>query len=183
MRVISGKYRGLVLAEFKGQDIRPTSDRVKESLFNILGFNLAESTVLDLFCGSGNLGIESLSRGAKKVHFNDLARASLSVLEKNLAKLKGDKDVKITCQDYIACLNSTPLTYDIIFMDAPYALDVLEKSLEIIKRRNLLNKGGIVVYERDRFCDKNIEGFNLYDERKYGKITLSFFALNGEDYE
>ena len=91
MRVISGKYRGLVLSEFKGMEIRPTADRVKESLFNILSFKVAGARVLDLFCGSGNLGIECLSRGADFVHFNDISRGSIAVLNKNLARLRGEK--------------------------------------------------------------------------------------------
>lgn len=183
MRIISGKYRGLVLAEFKGNDVRPTSDRVKESLFNILAGFVVDGTVLDLFCGSGNLGIESLSRGAKKVHFNDVAKPSIALLNKNLSKLKGENDVKITCQDYLACLNSTPLKYDLIFMDAPYAMAVCERALNVIKERNLLNDGGIVVYERDEEFNGYVKGFRLFDKRKYGKIHLSFFALDGDENE
>ena len=86
MRVISGKYRGMVLAEFKGMEIRPTADRVKESLFNILSFKISSSRVLDLFSGSGSLGIECLSRGAQFVQFNDISPDSIAVLNKNLAR-------------------------------------------------------------------------------------------------
>ena len=90
MRVIGGKYRGLVLAEFKGRDIRPTADRVKESLFNIISSEVASSRVLDLFCGSGSLGIECLSRGASFVCFNDISPDSIAVLNKNLARMRGE---------------------------------------------------------------------------------------------
>lgn len=180
MRVISGKYRGLVLAEFKGENIRPTADRVKESLFNILGTSVLQASVLDLFCGSGNLGIESLSRGADFVHFNDVSKSSIAVLNKNLAKLKGQNAFQVTCQDFIACLNSDCRKYDLIFIDAPYAMQVCESALSIIKKRTLLNDGGIVVYERD-VPEENVHcGFELYDVRKYGKIYLNFFALSGE---
>ena len=83
MRIIGGRHRGRKLADFKGNDIRPTADRVKESLFNILSVRVVGASVLDLFCGSGNLGLESLSRGAAKAHFNDLSKDSLTVLKKN----------------------------------------------------------------------------------------------------
>ena len=88
MRIIGGKYRSRVLAEFAGDDVRPTSDRTKESLFNILALKLYGARVLDLFCGSGALGLESLSRGAKEVVFNDSAKASIAILKKNLSALK-----------------------------------------------------------------------------------------------
>ena len=87
MRIIGGKYRSRVLAEFKGDAVRPTSDRVKESLFNILSLSLRGARVLDLFCGSGALGLESLSRGASEVVFNDLSKDSLTILKKNLTAL------------------------------------------------------------------------------------------------
>ena len=99
MRIISGKYRGLKLAEFDGSDVRPTADRVKESLFNVLFGRVVGARVLDLFCGSGNLGIECLSRGAEIVHFNDISPASINVLKKNLARLKNERNYKITNLD------------------------------------------------------------------------------------
>ena len=90
MRIVSGKYRGMKLVGFEGRDIRPTADRVKESLFNILRESVVGADVLDLFCGSGNLGIECLSRGAEFVRFNDISKASITVLKSNLARLKDD---------------------------------------------------------------------------------------------
>lgn len=176
MRIISGKYRGLVLAGFKGGDIRPTADRVKESLFNILYARVAGARVLDLFCGSGNLGIECLSRGAAYVHFNDLSRDSLTVLRKNLSRLKGAERYKVTQSDYSACLACAGDSYDLIFIDPPYALGYGVPALESIAARNLLSDGGVAVYERDRAFDGHICGLELIDERKYGKTTLSFFA-------
>ena len=122
MRVISGKYRGLNLAEFKGAEIRPTADRVKESLFNILSPHIAGAEVLDLFCGSGNLGIECLSRGAKSVHFNDLSKDSIAVFKKNAAKLDGRDKYTVTALDFKRCLARVE-DFDLIFIDPPYASD------------------------------------------------------------
>lgn len=173
MRIISGKYRGMNLAEFKGSEIRPTADRVKESLFNILSFETVGARVLDLFCGSGNLGIESLSRGASFVHFNDISKDSIAVLNKNLARLK-DGNYAVTALDYSLCLSKYG-GFDIIFIDPPYAKEYGAEALKIIGACNKLNENGIAVFERDRSFSGEIEGLELYDERKYGKTYLSFF--------
>ena len=103
MRIIGGKYRSRVLSEFAGEEVRPTSDRVKESLFNILALKLYGARVLDLFCGSGALGLESLSRGAKEVVFNDCAKSSIAILKKNLSALKisaNSDEAKVYNLDY-----------------------------------------------------------------------------------
>ena len=175
MRIISGKYRGLKLAEFDGGEIRPTADRVKESLFNILAGEVAGATVLDLFCGSGNLGIECISRGAKAVHFNDVSADSVAVLKKNLARLKGESGYKITASDYGQCL-ARVAPFDLIFIDPPYKSDFGLDALKIIGERKLILTGGVAVYERDRKFEGEIAGLRLYDERKYGKTYLSFFT-------
>ncbi len=174
MRIISGKYRGLKLAEFDGSDVRPTADRVKESLFNVLFGRVVGARVLDLFCGSGNLGIECLSRGAEIVHFNDISPASINVLKKNLARLKNERNYKITNLDYSVCLSRTD-GYDLIFIDPPYQLEIGIEALKIIGAGNLLNDGGVVVFERDRSFDGEIKGLIKTDERKYGKTYLTFF--------
>lgn len=173
MRIIAGKYRGLVLSEFKGKDIRPTADRVKESLFAILSTNIQDAKVLDLFCGSGNLGIESISRGANSVHFNDKSKDSITLLKKNLTKIK-DSNYTITNLDYLACLSKTQ-NYDIIFIDPPYATDYGIKALEIIGKNNILTTQGIVIFEWDKVCQVEITGLKKYDERKYGNTYITFF--------
>lgn len=174
MRIIGGKYRGLKLAEFTGGEIRPTADRVKESLFNILSADIVGATVLDLFCGSGNLGIESLSRGAQEVYFNDISKDSVAVLKKNLARLKGENNYKVTNLNFSACLSGAA-KYDIIFIDPPYSSDFGLQALEIIGKNSLLNDGGVAVLERDKSFAGEIEGLQLYDERRYGRTYLSFF--------
>lgn len=176
MRIIGGKHRGRKLADFKGSEIRPTADRVKESLFNILSVKVVGAGVLDLFCGSGNLGLESLSRGAEKVHFNDISKDSLAVLKKNLAAVGEQEKCKITNLDYLACLSATAEKYDLIFIDPPYAKEFGIPALGIIAQRGLLTEDGIAVYERDRTFEGEIEGLKKFDERKYGKTYLTFFC-------
>lgn len=173
MRIIGGRHRGRKLAEFNGDDIRPTSDRVKESLFNILSAKVAGASVLDLFCGSGSLGLECISRGASFVHFNDLSKDSLAVLKKNLACVR--EEGTVTNCDYLACLNRTTFKYDLIFIDPPYRFEYGAPALKAIAKRGLLSDGGAAVYERDRAFIGQVEGLELYDERKYGKTYLSFF--------
>ena len=172
MRIVSGKYRGRVLSEFKGNDIRPTADRVKESLFNIISSRVSGARALDMFCGSGNLGIECISRGADFVHFNDISKDSLAVLKKNLSKIEGNYTV--TNYDFSCCMKAG-VKYDLIFIDPPYASDAGVEALKIVSNGNHLTEDGIAIYERDRSFDGEIVGLELYDERKYGKTYLSFF--------
>ncbi|MDE7379947.1 MAG: 16S rRNA (guanine(966)-N(2))-methyltransferase RsmD [Clostridia bacterium] len=178
MRIIGGKHRGRKLAEFTVSGIRPTSDRAKESLFNILSFKIVGAKVLDLFCGSGSLGLESISRGAAHVHFNDLSKESLAVLKKNVAAIgEGDK-CGVSESDYLNYLNRTQDKFDIIFIDPPYAMEYGVPALETIAKRGLLSGDGVAVYERDRSFDGEIEGLEKYDERKYGKAYLTFFRYS-----
>jgi 16S rRNA (guanine966-N2)-methyltransferase len=176
MRIIGGQFKGRKLTEFPGEEIRPTGDRVKESLFNILSLKLYGAKVLDLFCGSGALGLESLSRGAAFAHFNDVAKTSLDILRKNLALVKADPSFyKVTNQDYMQCLSSVR-SFDVIFIDPPYRMDFGAQALKLIAERKILNENGVIVYERDRHYQEAIpDGLMLYDERKYGKTYLSFF--------
>lgn len=174
MRIVGGKYRGRSLVGFKGTDVRPTSDRAKEALFNILSPEIGAANVLDLFCGSGSVGIEAISRGADLVVFNDVSKDSLAILEKNLASLK--ESAKIYNLDYKALLARLDITFDIIFLDPPYKSDAGTEALKIIAERKLLNTGGIAVLESDKPFNGEIPDLVCYDERKYGIAYLTFFT-------
>jgi 16S rRNA (guanine966-N2)-methyltransferase len=176
MRIIGGKYRSRVLAEFKGEEVRPTSDRAKEALFNILALKVRGARTLDLFCGSGSLGIEALSREASEVVFNDLSKDSLTILKKNLTNLKiPNEQTRVYNYDYSVCLDVLKGEFDLIFLDPPYRLEIGVLALEKIAKKGLLAQDGIVVYERDRAFEGEIDGLEKYDERKYGKAYLTFF--------
>ena len=184
MRIIGGKYRSRVLAEFQGENVRPTSDRAREALFNILSLKIYGARVLDLFAGSGALGLESLSRGAKEVLFNDLSRDSIAILKKNLTTLKipvNGEEAKVCNMDYLTCLGQARGEFDLIFIDPPYRFDYGEKALESIAQKGLLSENGIAMYERDRPFEGNIQGLEKYDERKYGKAYLTFFRKQNEE--
>lgn len=172
MRIIAGKYRGRTLIPFAGKEVRPTSDRVKESLFQILSSRLAGARVLDLFCGSGALGLESLSRGAREVVFNDLSRDSLAILKKNLALLR--EDGICTDLDFRACLNSVSGKFDLIFADPPYREKYAREILGLVAERDLLASGGLVVYESEEELSP-VGEWEIVDLRRYGRTKISFF--------
>lgn len=177
MRIIGGKHRGRVLTEFKGEAIRPTADRVKESVFNILSREIAGARVLDLFCGSGALGLECISRGAKEAVFNDCSKDSVAVLTANIKKLGEGEVCTVRALDYLACLSALQGKFDIVFLDPPYRFDYGVKAAEEIARRGLLAEDGVIVYERDKPFEENAAenlGLHVADVRKYGKTYVSF---------
>ena len=184
MRIIGGKYRSRVLVGFEGDDVRPTSDRAREALFNILYPKCIGARVLDLFAGSGAVGLESLSRGAKEVVFNDYSKESLAILRKNLSMLKikeNGEEARVLHSDYSACLQSLKGGFDIIFLDPPYKLDVGEKALKLIAENRLLNENGVVVYECDKPLAAQVDGWEKTDERRYGKAYFTFFKAVQKD--
>ena len=176
MRIVGGKYRSRILAEFSGNDVRPTSDRAKEALFNILAFKTQGARVLDLFAGSGSLGLEAISRGANEAVFNDVAKTSVAIIKKNLQTLNvSTAQAQVYNYDYATGLEVVKGTFDIIFIDPPYRLDYGTTALQKIAQRGLLSENGIAVYERDIPFEGEIDGLEKYDERKYGKAYLTFF--------
>lgn len=183
MRIIGGKYRSRVLASFDGEAVRPTSDRTKESLFNILALRFPGARVLDLFSGSGALGLESLSRGAREVVFNDKSKDSVAILKKNMKTLKIEdgKEAKVYNLDADVYLDYAKEPFDIIFIDPPYALDVGVRAVEKIAKKSLLSENGVLVFERDKPFEGEVDGLEKYDERKYGKAILTFFRVAAKE--
>lgn len=169
MRIIAGKYRGRTLAKFAGTDVRPTPDRVKESVFQILSDRLAGARTLDLFCGSGALGLESLSRGAREAVFNDVSLASLTILRKNLAIL--GETAAVRNLDYRTLLKTERGQFDLIFADPPYREKCLATVLALTGERDLLADGGLVVYESEE-TEELPEGWEERDVRRYGRTTV-----------
>ena len=173
MRIVAGKYRGRTLCEFDGNKIRPTADKVRESIFNIIQFKVAGSDFLDLFAGTGAMGIEALSRGANSATFNDLSRDSLVLIKKNLEKLKVDESYKLTSLDASIFVKNCTDKFDIVFIDPPY--DSKEKSRCLNGVANVLKENGTVIFEDEKEWIDNADGLVLYDKRKYGRVHLAFF--------
>ena len=181
MRVISGTARGKKLNSLDGLETRPTLDRVKEAVFNIIQFNIREASVLDLFSGSGALAIEALSRGAKKAILCDVSNKAVNVIKENLETTRLIDKAKIINKDYKEALKKISKEsekFDIIFLDPPYKTDCVIKSIDYIVQYNLLAEDGIIIVETD---DKNkineIENnkdLEVYDTRKYGRVYAVF---------
>ncbi|MBQ8320223.1 MAG: 16S rRNA (guanine(966)-N(2))-methyltransferase RsmD [Clostridia bacterium] len=182
MRIVGGKFRSRVLASFSGEAVRPTADRTKEALFNILALKVRGARALDLFAGSGALGLECLSRGAKEVVFNDLSKDSVAILKKNLSTLKiaVGEEVKIFNQDALSCLERLLGNFDLIFIDPPYRLEVGVEAVKKIAKLGLLAEGGVIVFERDKPLEEEISGLKITSVRKYGKAFLTFLEKDGE---
>ena len=173
MRIVGGKYKSRVLFEFKGSDIRPTSDKVRESFFNIVQGSIYGAKFLDLFSGTGAMGIEALSRGAKHVTFNDLSVDSINLLKKNLQRLNVTEDYRVVKGNALYLLENSTDLYDIIYIDPPYKSEVGLKALSIVSR--VVSENGIVVFENEKPFESEIDGLIKYDERKYGRVYLTFF--------
>ena len=178
MRVIAGKYRGRRLNSPIGDDVRPTTDKIKEALFNILQGDIEGATVIDLFAGTGGLGIEALSRGAKKVYFCDIDNRSIALLKSNLTFV--DKtEYEIIKGDFADCIRRLSLRgvkADIIICDPPYRLKKGAELLKIIKDSDIMAKDGVVTIERA--TDDGIledKEFFLYDTKRYGNTSIDVF--------
>ncbi len=179
MRIISGKARGTKLNTLEGMDTRPTLDRVKESLFNILQNQIYDAKVLDLFAGSGALGLETLSRGAKETILCDNSYKAIRIIEENVKKTHFEKQAKIINSDYKKALNILKNEkFDIIFLDPPYESTFDIDALNVIILNEMLTEKGIIILETDHVEEKQEKlkkmDINVYDLRNYGRVSLFF---------
>lgn len=173
MRIIAGKFKGKKLIAPNSKLVRPTADMVREAVFAILFDKVENASFLDLFCGSGAIGIEALSRGAKEVVFVDNFYSSIKATKENLQNV-GEKAVVVK-KDFKDFLNACQNKFDIIYIDPPYASGYYEKALELIFNKNLLNDQGIIICEFSNLnFNLNQQFFEVYDERKYGSKKLVF---------
>jgi len=181
MRIISGMSKGRKLVTPKSLSLRPTSDRVKESIFNILSEEIEGGVVLDLFAGTGNLGIEALSRGAKNVIFVEKGRHALGLIQRNLAQLGlGERSevLPIDAIRAIGILKQRGKTFDVIFMDPPYEKGLVEKTLVKLRSHQIYDKDSILVVEHHRreLLLPIIHGWNLIRRREMGETVVSFLT-------
>ena len=177
MRVITGKARGVVLKTPEGMATRPTTDRVKEALFNIIQFEIPTARVLDLFGGTGQLGIEALSRDAKFAVFVDEREDACRLIRENLRRTKLEQFGRVIRSDYLAYLKSCKDKFDIILLDPPYAEVFLENSLKMITEIDILQSGGIIVTERPvgKELPWDFPGFERSRDYKYGKTLITIY--------
>lgn len=185
VRVISGSARGLKLNTPGDDRVRPTTDRVKESMFNIVQDWVYDSQVLDLFAGSGALGIEALSRGASQAVFCDNSLDSIKIIKSNIEKARVVDRSQIVSGDYKRCLRDMEAknqSFDMIFVDPPYYEGLFEEVLDTIRSCKILKKDGIVIVEHDaKKPIGQVEGLEVYKEKKYGITMLTFYCLEDDD--
>lgn len=177
MRVIAGKAKGIQLKTPVGMRTRPTTDRVKEALFSIIQFDLPGAKVLDLFGGTGQLGIEALSRGAQYAVFTDMQNEACRLIRENLKKTHFEQNARVIQTDYLDFLNHTKEKFDMVFLDPPYAEVFLETAIKRITEIDILQSGGIIATERPlgKELAAKIDGFERSRDYKYGKIVLTFY--------
>ena len=180
MRVITGTARGVQLKTPDGMTTRPTADRVKEALFSIIQFEIPGAKVLDLFGGTGQLGIEALSRGAKSAVFVDAGEPACKLIRENLKRTRLEQQGSVVRSDYLQYLNRCREQFDIILLDPPYAEVFLENALKCITEIDILQSGGIIVAERPlgKELPWNFEGFTRSKDYKYGKTLLTIYRKN-----
>jgi len=183
MRIVAGKYRGRLLLTVRGQGVRPTSDRLRETLFNILAPQIVGSRFLDLCAGSGAIGIEALSRGASNVTLVERSRTACSLIRKNLESLGIERDAAVVCRDAepaVRSLAGQEAQFDIIFFDPPYACTIHGPVLDLIARGHLLSEDGIVVIEHRAKAPPGSEfaGLKVYRQLKQGESALTFMRWN-----
>ena len=181
MRVITGTARGIQLKTPEGMVTRPTSDRVKEAMFSIIHFEVPGAAVLDLFGGTGQLGIEALSRGAKSAVFVDAGEPACRLIKENLKRTRLEGQGRVIRSDYLDYLSRCRETFDIILLDPPYAEVFLETALKRITEIDILETNGIIVTERPlgKELPWEFEGFTRSKDYKYGKTILAIYRKNG----
>ncbi len=175
MRVITGEARGRKLITLEGEDVRPTTSKVKEAIFSMIQFDIQGRSFLDLFAGSGQMGIEALSRGAESAVFVDASRKAVEVVRKNLDSTGFYSRAKVLHTDSLSYLEMTPGQFDIVFLDPPYGTGLLQQALEKVSSK--VKKTGIILAENSENEEilQNYGEFVLDRQKHYGKIKVSMF--------
>ncbi len=179
MRIIGGKAKGTKIYTLEGEATRPTLDRVRESLFNILQYDMQDSIFLDLFAGSGACGIEAVSRGAKKAILCDKSKEAIKIIQKNIEKTHQEEKIDLYQEDFKELLKTKiKEKLDIVFLDPPYETGFAYQAIEIMLSKNLIDENTIIVIETDRpdKIKEKLEKLEIenMDQRKYGRAHLIF---------
>ncbi len=178
MRIITGKARGVRLSTLEGNDTRPTSERTKEALFSMLQFNIEGRVVLDLFAGSGQLGLEALSRGASRAYLVDGSRAAHEIIKKNIKATRLEDGAHAFCEGSDTFLGRMRgrERFDIVFLDPPYASGLIDESLSLLFEGDMIKPTSYIVCESDSFdilSEKNAERYEVIKTMKHGIAHIS----------
>lgn len=181
MRVISGSKRGATLFCPETDEIRPTTDRVKENIFNLIQFESSGRRVLDLFAGSGAMGIEALSRGAEFCIFADKSKIACEAVKKNIKKTSMEDKSRIVSEDFESFLSSLNDKFGLVFLDPPYHMGYIEKAIKKLISRNLLAKDAVIVAETDGDEEPGeFSGLCVKTVRTYGRVKITVYIKNGD---
>lgn len=178
MKIISGIYKGRNLTGFNIDGTRPTQDRVKESVFSSIQAYIPDAVVLDLFAGSGNLGLEALSNGSKFAYLNDFNKKAVSAIKKNIELLKVE-NAKVLELDYKKALNyfkENNITFDVVFLDPPYKDKIIEETVTYLLDNNLLNDDAIIICEYEHDFNDKFDRLEIIKEKKYGYKFVKILA-------
>lgn len=184
MRIITGTARGTKLETLEGEATRPTTDRVKESIFNIIQFEIEGRSFLDLFAGSGQMALEALSRGAENALISDLSKEAIDIIKNNAKKAKLYDRCRVLCSDYKTVIRGLrgKESFDIIFLDPPYKSGLLKDALDKLAEADVISQGGIVICESDSEVPPICDSLMLDRHVKYGKTYITVFRKeNGAD--
>ncbi|MBR5314276.1 MAG: 16S rRNA (guanine(966)-N(2))-methyltransferase RsmD [Clostridia bacterium] len=183
MRIITGKARGVKLETLEGLETRPTAERVKESIFNMLQFEIENRKVLDLFAGSGQLGLEALSRGALSCTFVEKNLAGMDIVKKNAKKTKLVESCKILNVDYKEYLRGARNRekFDIVFLDPPYSMKIIPEILDMLVKNDMLNVNAKVICESEDGIEYTCEGLSTVKHNKYGRVFITVLCKEGEE--
>lgn len=185
MRIISGKARGKKLKPPEGDHIRPTLDRVKENLYNMIGLSVRDAVVLDLFSGTGGIGIEAISRGAEKVYFVDNNKNSYELTKHNV-KISNLQDsaviLNMEAESALLKFEKQGLKFDMIFLDPPYNKGIVQKILQQLEKYNIMQDKGIVIVEtdRDEETPEKLGKFFKLKEKSYSSTKITFYGVENE---
>ena len=182
MRIITGKARGVKLLTLDGLDTRPTSERSKEAIFSMLQFEISGRVVLDLFAGSGQMGLEALSRGASRVYLVDRSRGAYDIIKKNIEKSRLSDGCVALCEDSISFLKKQggAEEFDIVFLDPPYATDLIDEAVGLLYQKQLIKPTSYIVCESDRFDilgEENSNRFETIKAMKHGIAHISVLKM------
>lgn len=181
MRIVAGEFKGRKLEMPENYDIRPTSEKVKEAIFSMIAGNIPDAVCVDLFSGTGSIGLEAISRGATKCYFCDNSKTSLEITKRNIGKCKAEDRAMVISGDFekgLSMISDRESKVDIIFLDPPYKEGLYERCFEMISNLNCLADDGIIVAEhhsKDLFAE-NISGFEKLKEKKYGSIGITIYG-------
>ena len=183
MRIITGKAKGIKLDTLEGLDTRPTSERSKEAIFSMLQFEIEGRVVLDLFAGSGQMGLEALSRGAKSAYLVDSGKRAFEIIKKNASKTRLEGAI-VLCEDSLSFIRkqSGEQKFDMVFLDPPYASNLINDALSLLFDKGLIKETSYIVCESDRFDilnSKNQENFEVIKTMKHGIAHISVLKLRG----